>query len=599
MTDALKFADVKPSKNADIIGIDLGTCNTCVGVWKNGMVDIVANAEGSIVTFVNTGKPEGSKIIDDKNGIPIVQIGSGKKAELKYPSEITSHLLKYMKQTAEKALNTTVTKAVITIPAYFKQSHRDATKEAAKMAGLEVEELLTEPAAAAYAFGMDQEANRDYKLLVFDMGAGTFDVTIVQYQASKSKFVVKGIDGDLDLGGRDFDNVLCNYFEEEIRRVDSQFVFNKLIRQKLLVKCEKVKRALSSATVDRIPLSDFFPGTTAVLSITREGFEKICKHLVEKSIEITDRLITERLGGHKNQINKILIVGGSTRIPLVQQCLRDFFNGKELNQTVNPDEAVAYGATIRASQLCEHTKEQAPKIYLIEATPLTLGVDSLGRIFQPMIMRNSQIPKSKTMTFLTTDNDQKSMTFKIFEGERKIADANRILTEFTIDGLPAGIIESVEVQLTMTLDKNGMLSLSATCNERTVIKKIKYGEKMVPVGVANKMVEKSQQFNEQDGEQVKQLFSRYEFETAILNLRYRLDKLDVFNEAAKVVLDPICRTNELWLVENLDRDPSVYNRKLLEFLASISLRSSDRDTQHWKYIFGPDPDKKQRKRKRD
>ncbi|XP_065210440.1 heat shock 70 kDa protein II-like isoform X2 [Planococcus citri] len=484
------------------IGIDLGTTNSCVGVFQRGKVEIIANDQGerttpSCVAFTadmeiligktainqstrnlrNTVfdvkrlmgrkfdedtvqsdmKQWAFQIIDHKNK-PKIKIEFQDTTETYFPEEISSMVLLKMKETAEAYLEKTVKNAVITVPAYFNDSQRAATMDAATIAGLNVLRIINEPTAAAIAYGLEKQHSGVHNVLIFDLGGGTFDVSILTLY--NGTFEVISTAGDTHLGGEDFDNRMVDYFIEEFKRKHNEDLRkNERALRRLRTACEAAKRTLSSANVADIEIEAL--GIDFYTSITRARFEELNADYFQKAMELVVKAIKDAKMD-KDKIHHIVLVGGSSRIPKIQKMLQDFFDGKELNKSINPDEAVAYGAAVQAAILSGDESKMVQDVVLFDVTPLSLGIDAdYGRMIV-IIERNTPIPTRKTIkNFSTLTNNQTFINFKVFEGEYSLSKKNHLLDKFTLTGIPPAPAGKPKVDVTFEIDANGILKVTA------------------------------------------------------------------------------------------------------------------------------------------
>jgi molecular chaperone DnaK len=485
-------------KSKKCIGIDLGTTNSCVSVIEGGVGVVIPNSEGnrttpSIVLIENSERKVGEsakrkaimqpkntinsikrfmgmKYNDCKNDIDNVSysiINENNQPRVKIenknysPQEISAMILQKMKKTAEDYLGEEVTDAVITVPAYFSDAQRQATKEAGEIAGLKVQRIVNEPTAAALAFGLDK-LNKDMKIAVFDLGGGTFDISILEM--GEGVFEVKSTNGDTHLGGNDFDNILSNWIVSEFNKQEGVDISSDPIAmQRLREAAEKAKIELSSSTSTEINLPYLFPVDGVpkhfVGKLTRAEFEKLVSNLVDKCM-IPCKNAIEDSGFKISDIDEILLVGGSTRIPIIQQKVKEFF-GKEPSKSVNPDEAVAIGAAIQGGVL----NGEMTDILLIDVTPLSLGIESLGGVMTRLIESNSTIPIKKTEIFTTAADNQTDVEIRVLQGERPMAKDNKILGVFHLNGIPSALRGVPKIEVSFDIDSNGILSVSAKDQE--------------------------------------------------------------------------------------------------------------------------------------
>ncbi|KAG5365612.1 Heat shock protein 70 1 [Yarrowia sp. B02] len=484
------------------VGIDLGTTYSCVAHFANDRVEIIANDQGnrttpSFVAFTDTERLIGDaaknqaamnpantvfdakrligrkfddpevqndakhfpfKIID-KAGKPNIEVEFKGGNKVFTPEEISSMILTKMKETAEGYLGTKVNDAVITVPAYFNDSQRQATKDAGLIAGLNVQRIINEPTAAAIAYGLDKKESGERNVLIFDLGGGTFDVSLLSIE--DGIFEVKATAGDTHLGGEDFDNRLVNHFVQEFKRKHKKDIStNQRALRRLRTACERAKRTLSSSAQTSIEIDSLYEGIDFYTSITRARFEELCQDLFRGTIEPVEKVLKDAKMD-KASVNEIVLVGGSTRIPKVQKLVSDFFNGKELNRSINPDEAVAYGAAVQAAILSGDTSSSTQDILLLDVAPLSLGIETAGGVMTKLIPRNSTIPTKKSETFSTYADNQPGVLIQVFEGERAQTKDNNILGKFELSGIPPAPRGVPQIEVTFDVDANGILNVSA------------------------------------------------------------------------------------------------------------------------------------------
>ncbi|RSH90924.1 ATPase with role in protein import into the ER [Saitozyma podzolica] len=598
-----------------VIGIDLGTTYSCVAVQRGGKVEIIANDQGNRITPSWVGFTDEERLIGDaaknqgpqnpyntvfdakrligrtytdsdvqkdmkhwpfkivnKGGKPMIEVSH--RGELKdfTPEEVSAMVLTKMKETAEAYLGHKVTHAVVTVPAYFNDAQRSATKDAGTIAGLTVLRIVNEPTAAAIAYGLDRSGKAESQIIVYDLGGGTFDVSLLSIE--DGVFEVLATAGDTHLGGEDFDNRVIDYLVKQYKRkTDVDVTKNARAMGKLKREVEKAKRTLSSQMSTKIEIEAFENGNDFSETLTRAKFEELNMDLFRKTMKPVEQVLKDA-GVKKEDIDDIVLVGGSTRIPKVQQLLKDFFNGKEPSKGINPDEAVAYGAAVQGGVLSG--EEGSSSVLLIDVCPLTLGIETTGGVMTKLIGRNSVVPTKKSQIFSTAVDNQPTVRIQVFEGERSMTKDNNLLGEFDLTNIPPSPRGVPQIEVTFEIDANGILKVSAldkgTGKSESIT--ITNDQRRLSADEIERMVREAEEFADEDAAVKKRIESMNSLQNFVFSLKSQVADAEgmggkLSDEDKETILAAVKEKTE-WLDDHPNAEAEDYEDQLAELQSTVS-----------------------------